>query len=220
MKFYLFLFLCLYGPMFTVLGQPQLANDNPKLNKALQAELIKMGREDQRYRTKWQNQMIKMSPTERSKPNKVDALMKKQEQVDRRNVLRLAEIVQQHGWPDRSLVGEAASGAAFLIVQHAKLEQQEKYLPLIKASAIKGEVNPANAATLEDRVLVGQRKKQRYGTQVHFGPETGGKWELYAIEDEEHVDERRAAVGMEPLAKYLKEFGIEYQPPGRPCKDR
>ena len=32
---------------------------------------------------------------------------------------------------------------------------------------------------------------------------------LWPIEDEEHVDERRAEVGLEPLAEYLKRFGIE-----------
>ena len=212
MKLYLFLLLYLCGPLATALGLAQISNDNPKLNKALQTELIKMGREDQKYRTKWQNQMIKMSPEERSAPNKADPLMKKQAQVDRRNIMRLAEIIQKHGWPGPSLVGEKASSAAFLVLQHAELGQQEKYLPLLKASATKGEANRADAATLEDRVLVGEGKKQRYGTQVHFGPETGGKWELYAIEDEEHVDERRAAVGMEPLAEYLKAFGMEYQP--------
>jgi hypothetical protein len=172
-----------------------------------------MGREDQKYRTKWQDEIVKMSPEERTKPNnKASALMKKQEQIDKRNINRLSVIIREHGWPGRMLVGEKASQAAFLILQHAELGQQERYLPLIKAAATKGDANPADAAMLEDRVLVGRGKKQVYGTQVHFGPETGGKWELYAVEDEEHVDERRAAVGLVPLAGYLKEFGIEYKP--------
>jgi hypothetical protein len=38
---------------------------------------------------------------------------------------------------------------------------------------------------------------------------------LEPIEDEEHVDRRRAAVGLMPLKEYLKHFGIEYQPPIR-----
>jgi hypothetical protein len=114
------------------------------------------------------------------------------------------------------LVGEKGSSAAYLIIQHAELAQQEKFLPLLKASVAAGDANAIDAATLEDRVLVGQGKKQRYGTQVHFGPETGGKWVPQPIEDEEGVDQRRAAIGMEPLATYLKMFGIEYKPIKKP----
>ena len=36
--------------------------------------------------------------------------------------------------------------------------------------------------------------------------------ELWPIEDEENVDARRASVGLEPLAEYLKRFGLEYKP--------
>ena len=212
MKLYIFLFLFLWGPSATGLSFLQIDSSSPKLNKALQTELFKMGREDQKYRTKWQSEIIKMSPAERIAPtNKASVLMKRQERIDKENVTRLAEIIRQHGWPGKSLVGERASQAAILILQHAELVQQEKYLLLLKAAASQGEVHPADAAMLEDRVLVGQGRKQRYGTQVHFEPETYGKWELYPIEDEERVDERRAAAGLEPLAEYLKAFGIEYK---------
>ena len=39
--------------------------------------------------------------------------------------------------------------------------------------------------------------------------------ERYPIDDEEHVDERRAAVGLPPLAEYLKLFNLAYQPPAK-----
>jgi len=65
---------------------------------------------------------------------------------------------------------------------------------------------------LEDRILMREGKKQIYGTQLHSGPKTNGKLELYPIDDEEHVDERRAIVGLQPLAEYLKQFGMEHKP--------
>jgi hypothetical protein len=68
---------------------------------------------------------------------------------------------------------------------------------------------------LEDRILMKEGRKQIYGTQVYSGPETGGKLQLYPIEDEAHVDERRAAVGMPPLAEYLRAFGLDYKPAGK-----
>jgi uncharacterized protein DUF6624 len=177
----------------------------------LQTELLRMGAEDQRYRSEIQVEVIKMSSlstTQLSAP--MMSLQKRQDEIDTKNMARLEEIIKQHGWPGRSLVGEEAANAGFLILQHADLTFQKKYFPLVKEGAGKGEVPPADAM-LEDRILMREGKKQIYGSAVQSSPQTGGKLELYPIEDEEHVDERRAAVGLMPLAEYLKEFGLEYK---------
>jgi hypothetical protein len=42
-------------------------------------------------------------------------------------------------------------------------------------------------------------RPQLYGTQFN---NVDGKLELHPIEDAEHVDERRAMLGLEPLAEY------------------
>jgi hypothetical protein len=66
---------------------------------------------------------------------------------------------------------------------------------------------------LEDRILTREGNKQVYGTQLRLN-QTTQRMELYPIEDEENVDGRRATVGLEPLAGYLKRgFGIDYSPP-------
>lgn len=192
----------------------QTSDSAPTLNKALEKELLEMGEEDQKYRAEWQAKITKMPASSRINPSDPSmALMKKQEEVDKKNLRRLNEIIKQYGWPGRSLVGERASQAAFLILQHADLSHQQRYLLMLKEAASKGEAMPSDVAMLEDRVLVGEGKEQIYGTQVHFGPETEGRWELYPILDEQKVDERRAAVGLPPLAEYLKVFGVEYRPP-------
>src|SRR5262249_29700038 len=183
-------------------------------NRALQAELLRMEAEDQKYRGQMQAEIIKMSSsgtTEQSKELK--AILKKQNEIDRKNLVRLEEIIKQHGWPGRSLVGEDGSMACFLILQHSDLSSQKRYFPLVKDGVTKGEVRAADAPMLEDRILMAEGRKQIYGSAVHSGPETGGKLVLHPIEDEEHVDERRAAVGLMPLADYLKEFGLDYKGP-------
>jgi hypothetical protein len=190
------------------------ARDSVTVNQPLQQELIRMAKEDQKFRSEWQAKMIALPESLRIRPSKeAAALMQEQEAVDRRNGARLDTIIAEHGWPGWRLVGKSASGAAFLIVQHADSSRQHRYLPLLKAAVAKGDADPMDAATLEDRVRVREGGKQIYGTQVHFGPETGGRWELYPIEDEEHVDDRRKAVGMPPIAEYLKDFGMTYVPP-------
>jgi len=66
---------------------------------------------------------------------------------------------------------------------------------------------------LRDSILTREGKKQAFGTQLHSGPDTGGKLVLYPIEDEEHVDQRRASIGLSPLADYLKLLNLEYHAP-------
>ncbi len=39
------------------------------------------------------------------------------------------------------------------------------------------------------------------------------KHSFHPIEDEINVDQRRAAVGLGPLAEYAKRFGFVYEPP-------
>lgn len=191
------------------------SKENSAANDVLRDELLRMGKEDQRYRDELQDRLVKRSTAGASAPSEeaiILDLQKKQDEIDRRNLAGLEKIVEQHGWPGKSLVGKEASGVAFLIVQHADLASQKRYFPLLKRAAVEGEARPADVAMLEDRILMREGKKQIYGTQVRSGPETGGELQLYPIEDEGHVDERRAAVGLPPLAEYLKLFGLEYKP--------
>ena len=141
------------------------------------------------------------------------AMFMKQDALDRANMARLAQIVQTYGWPGIKQVGEAASTAAFLILQHAGLEEQRRYFPTMKDAVSKGNARPGQLAMLEDRILLRENKKQLYGTQVRSGPDTQGKLVVRPIEDEHNVDARRAAEGLPPLTEYLKEVGIVYVAP-------
>lgn len=188
-----------------------------KLNKELQSELLKIGADDQRYREAIEQHLLKMSAAgNATASDEYRAVLQQQDELDRSNIVKLEKIILQHGWPGKSLVGEAASKAAFLILQHADPIYKKRYFPQLKAAAAQGEARASDVAMMEDRILMGDGKKQRYGTQLHSGPQTGGKIELYPIEDEASVDARRAAVGLPPMAEYLKHFGLEYQPPRKP----
>lgn len=217
MSIYWSLILILAASSAAIINGAQQAVDTPPVNKALQTELVEMKTEDQRYRSELHDQMKQMPSSSTQPSAALTAVFEKQGEIDRKNMARLEEIIQRHGWPGKSLVGEEASNAAFLILQHSTLSLQKKYFPLLKDGVARGEVSAGDAALLEDRIRVGGGKKQFYGSHVHSGPETGWKLELYPIEDEDHVDERRARVGLPPLAEYLKEFGLEYK---RPTKHR
>jgi len=132
--------------------------------------------------------------------------------IDSSNLAQVAAIIDQFGWPGMSLAGARGNVAAFLVVQHAGLEVQLKYLPLLQRSVDNNESRPADLALMQDRVLMRQGKKQIYGSQVVSNKVTGAQ-EFWKIEDEKNVNSRRAKIGLGPIEEYAKNFGIDYKLP-------
>jgi len=163
------------------------------LNADLQAKLLAMGAEDQSIR-----QTVRPSRS----LDELNALAAKLAAVDTKNLAELDKIVAQFGWPGIDLVGSTASEAAFVILQHAPLTRQKALLPLFRQAVAEGRARPADLGLLEDRILVGEGKKQLYGSQVTAGPD--GVPRLHPIEDPENVDRRRRAIGLPPLEEYLE----------------
>jgi tetratricopeptide (TPR) repeat protein len=173
---------------FQSLKEPELAR-----------ELLKRRDEDQRLRFAWQNSTRDQKPGE---PIKTTDVTRDLERVDRENTAFMKKTLEKHGWPGRSLVGEDASRAAWLLVQHAPdVEFQARCVDLLKEALKKNDANAQDLAYLTDRVLVRQGKKQIYGTQF-LGE--GRESKPFPIEDEANVDKRRAEIGLQPLAEYAK----------------
>ncbi len=127
------------------------------------------------------------------------------EAVHRTNARLLAEVLAAHGWPGRSLVGEEAARAAWLIAQHAIGEpdfMRECRARLAEALEI-GEAPAWQAAMLEDRIRALEGRPQRYGVVLDWD-ETGRLAPYPPVEDEARVEELRAAVGLPPLAQLLE----------------
>jgi len=120
--------------------------------------------------------------------------------VDTENTARMKEIVEEYGWPTKSLVGEDGARSAWLLVQHADADPtfQRRCLELMK-TVEPGEVSPVDVAYLTDRVLVNEGKKQIYGTQFWS---MGGELVPRPIEDEARVEELRAEIGMISMQEY------------------
>lgn len=131
------------------------------------------------------------------------------EAVDQSDTSDMKKLLALYDWIRISMFGEKADSQAWLIVQHADkdIEFQKNVLVILEQLYPIGETLPANYAYLYDRVASSwadpsQRKLQRYGTQGScLGP---GKWEPIPIEDPAHLDERRASMGMPPMAEYKK----------------
>jgi hypothetical protein len=128
------------------------------------------------------------------------------EVVHKSNAARLANIIEKHGWPGESLIGENGAKAAWLIAQHAigNPPFMRKCLSLIKQAASKNEVPQWQAAMLEDRIRMYEGRPQVYGSQ--FQPNENGEVVPYTIENPETVNERRSSVGLNTLEEKIAEL--------------
>ncbi len=133
------------------------------------------------------------------------------EKVHNQNALKLDEIIDQEGWPSVEMVGEKASEAAWLIVQHAisKPYFQKKCLKILKQKIKESSEELKWIAFLEDRINVFQGKQQIYGTQFDWDQQ--GLLSPYPIKDEENVDLRRAKIGLVPLKDRIRKIRANAQ---------
>jgi len=131
--------------------------------------------------------------------------------ADGQNLPWLRQVIADVGWPGKSLVGEDGAHAAWLLAQHADSDPafQRRCLDLLTAAAERGEATIRQQAYLTDRVLLHEGKPQEYGTQAIA---RDGRFEARKLRDPDHVDERRASVGLDSLAEYLARMAAHHAP--------
>jgi len=123
------------------------------------------------------------------------------ELVHKENAARLRKIIDLIGWPTRSKVGDEASEAAWLIVQHAIGEppfMKRCYALLMESME---DINPQNMAYLYDRICYFEGRPQKYGTQYDDGV-------LYPVENKNEVNVHRQKLQLKPLSDHII---VEYQ---------
>lgn len=178
-------------------------------NENLQTELLAMAAEDLRLR----GVLLREGSL-------FDGYHPRMQELHERNAARLLAILQCDGWPGRSMVGEDAAGAAWLILQHAigNPTLQRQGLALLREAATAGEVPLVQVAMLEDRILSNEGRGQRFGTQ--FDWDEHGLISPLPIEDAAHVDARRRDIGLAPLAQDIRRMReLATQEGERPPRD-
>lgn len=127
------------------------------------------------------------------------------------NLVKVTNILDEYGWLGADKVGGRGNMALFLVIQHAELDVQLKYLPMMREASQAGNLRPGSLALLEDRVALRQGKRQIYGSQIGRDQETNQHYVL-PLDDPMNVDARRAAVGLPPLADYVSRWDITWDP--------
>lgn len=124
--------------------------------------------------------------------------------IDRKHTARLKELLKIiGGWPPKSIWGHPTASDFWLLVQHADHDVafQRECLEALKALP-QEEISLQHFAFLTDRVRMNEGRMQLYGSQLQKNAE--GRYIPYNLEDPERTNERRAAVGLEPLEEYVE----------------
>lgn len=148
---------------------------------------------------------LKLDTLEKQYGQQSDEVKQVWEEVDKldaKNIVKVKRIIDEYGWLGPDKIGERGNSTLFLVIQHSDFETQKKYLPIMQEAAKRGDVYPADLAYLEDRIAVNKNLPQPYGSQLGFNEEINAFF-LFPLEDPDSIDERRASVGLGPIAEYL-----------------
>jgi hypothetical protein len=207
------IYLSLFAILLSACRQPQPAETSEEadlnLNMELRAELMEILAQDQDLR-------ISLDTMENMYDWDSEIVRHTWQQIhynDSVNLIRIEKIIEDHGWPGKTLVGEDAADIAFLVLQHCgDVVIMEKYLPIIEQAVGEGELDKPSLALFVDRIRMFKGEDQLYGTQLSYNDSTK-ILQLYPVEDEQNLNARRAQMGLIPIEDYLQHFDMEYQKP-------
>ncbi|MGA8938216.1 MAG: DUF6624 domain-containing protein [Acidobacteriaceae bacterium] len=173
-----------------------IKRNGPGTDAALRAKLVAMELEDQTARGAGTGHPMYTAKTA---------------EVDRRLTAELKEIMARHSWPTIALVGYDASNDAMTILTHTPDHAwQRSLVPRLEELAAKGKIDGSILALVVDKELVSEGKLQRYGTQFKI---VDGKMAMFAVEDPEGLDARRASVFLMPISVYEQMLAKGYHLP-------
>ena len=173
--------------------------------KSVDALLTEVWNDDQQPR----HQMVKLTKavTVEGRTELIDSLIMVSDIVERNDAknIKVVDKILKSGLPQG--LAEESYKTIWIVIDHATLEKQEQYLPLVEQMATEGYIGLDEYAILYDRVAMGQNRTQRYGSQlVQFGVTDAQKLYVWPIEDGAKVDLLRNKVGMSPFSDYLKDI--------------
>lgn len=166
-------------------------------DKPLRAQLQAIAQRDQDIRHEFLN-AYRATPRNQTL---IDSLARQMQRIDSVNQAEICHILDTRGCVGSDLVGNASS-VFWLVIQHAPVELQRRYFPLFVQAAQRGDLARENVAMMDDRIAMFEGRPQRYGTQIVEG-------KLYQLLDPTKVDLWRQEMGMQPLADYLRQMGVQ-----------
>jgi hypothetical protein len=168
----------------TPLPLPSPVQVTPEVAEGIRAEIEKRNAEDQRL-------LKAKAPRDQWQP------------VEAANDAWLRDTATRYGWIDAARFGGKAAGAAIVMAKHsADTRLLLAAIPAIERDLAGDKQFAQVFAIAYDQLLLSLGQRQRYGSQICA--ESGQHPFLCAVETPSRLDERRAAVGLQPLREYLE----------------
>jgi len=115
----------------------------------------------------------------------------------------LKPILESSDFPTDERFGDGTMRSLMMITQHADEDVAFQAKMLKEFQSRPDSLPEQTLALLTDRVKINQGQPQTYGTQVQC---KNGKYKPKPTVDPENLDKRRASVGLEPFADYVKKI--------------
>ena len=192
-----------YTKAFKIYQKPDITYKIKPEYKSLAKKLKGIFNDDQNIRNKY----IKKNYPIGSK--KRDNLVNEMQRIDSINVVKIEAIINKHGWLGADSVGYIGNKAFFYVIQHANIDTQISYFPIILDALAKGYVQPYQMAYLIDRISLRKKRLLIFGSEVRQHIDTKNYYvaPTHAIDN---LDARRALVGLKPMNIYLKKYNITW----------
>ena len=125
------------------------------------------------------------------------------------NLVKVSNILDTQGWPSKKKIGKKGASTIFLVIQHANQDTKLKYLSMITKAVKNDELPKRQYAMFYDRLVLGQGKRQVYGTQLAMSKEHKKPYVL-PLDDVENVDKRRAKMGLNTMQENLNRWNLTW----------
>ncbi len=195
----------LIAAILVIATSAAFAQEAPPANQTFDAELFRwidsLAREDQ----KWREVSLTLKNSGNADSLQIAQAYEMMRRTDSLNHLALVKIVDQHGFPDSDKLGVEGTKYFWLLVQHQDRHPdfQERVLKMMEIAVRQNKASGKDYAYLLDRVLRNTGQLQVNGTQMRLNP-TGTSFEPAPCLDPEHLNERRASVGLETIEAYIE----------------
>ena len=87
------------------------------------------------------------------------------------NIKKIRAILDNHGWPKKTVIGEQGNRTICNVLQHANQETREYYLPMMRQAVLDSKLAPRYLVRAEDRIATDKGELQVYGGQMKYYPE-------------------------------------------------
>lgn len=119
------------------------------------------------------------------------------------NERKVKNILDTYGWPTKEMAGERGNWTICNVIQHSDNAVRLNYLPMMRQAVKEKKLEPRFLVRAEDRIATERGDLQIYGGQVKYYPETKS-FNLWPVYDPVNIDKRRAEIGLDSIAIFLK----------------